>query len=477
MWRYRLMRRTTCVVVVSSSVLAGLLLVGIGFSLQGWLWLAVAGILFVTSLRRRFWSLAPLILCGLIIGAWRGSDVSVQLVTYQQFIGQNVTVIGTVKDDPAENGRGQTAFRLQNITVNNTTLGGEVKASIIGDSKVARGDTVHLKGKLKPGFSSYQAEISFAKLQSVRAAHDPVLAVRSAFAAGVQSAISEPAASLGLGFVIGQTATLPQKLDDDLKKVGLTHIVVASGYNLTILVRLCRRLFAKTSKYLATTTSFALMSGFLLVTGFSASMTRAGLVTGLLLWAWYYGRNIHPLVLILFAAAITALIDPVYIWSDVGWYLSFLSFAGVLLLAPLIQRWLFGRKELSLLPQVTIETISAQIATLPIGLFIFGKLSILALPANILIVPFIPLAMLFTFVAGTVGMISHAVAVWIGLPATYLINYMLQIIHWLASISWSQIDLKFEILALVILVAVVTAGGIFLWRYLHYDYLESSVID
>lgn len=400
-----------------------------------------------------------------------------QLTSYQQFIGQKVTVNGVIKDDPADNGRGQREFRLQNVQIKSTSLNGEVKASVVGETKVARGDKIELSGKLQPGFSSYQAEVSFAKVVTKQATRDPILIIRDAFATGVHRAIGDPAASLGLGFVIGQNATLSQKLDNDLKKVGLTHIVVASGYNLTILVRISCRLLAKTSKYLATAVSFVLMFGFLLVTGFSPSMTRAGLVTGLVLWAWYYGRNIHPLVLILFAAALTALADPVYIWADVGWYLSFLSFAGVLLLAPLIQRWLFARKEISLLPQVIIETLSAQIATLPIGLFIFGKLSILALPANILVVPFIPLAMLFTLMAGLVGMTLHSIAAWVGLPATYVINYMLLIINWLASISWAQIELAFGIPALIILVGTIITAGILLWRKLHFNYLETSVID
>ncbi len=42
------------------------------------------------------------------------------------------------------------------------------------------------------------------------------------------------------------------------------------------------------------------------------------------------------MVLILVAAALTAGWNPVYIWSDIGWYLSFLAFFGILMLAPQI---------------------------------------------------------------------------------------------------------------------------------------------
>ena len=151
----------------------------------------------------------------------------------------------------------------------------------------------------------------------------------------MREVVKEPQASLGIGFLTGQRSTLPDSLDEQLRIVGLTHIVVASGYNLTILVRFARRLFVRYSKYWATVSASVMICGFVLVTGFSPSMSRAALVTGLSLAAWYYGRKIHPLVLLLFAAAITVLINPSFLWGDIGWALSFTAFAGVMLLAPL----------------------------------------------------------------------------------------------------------------------------------------------
>jgi competence protein ComEC len=187
------------------------------------------------------------------------------------------------------------------------------------------------------------------------------------------------------------------------------------------------------SKFQKLTVSLALIAGFVLITGFSASIVRAALVSILSLWAWYYGRRIKPLVLISFAAAATALWNPFYVWGDLSWYLSFLAFFGVLVIAPAITQRLF-KKNPGMLTLVLVETLSAELMTLPLILMTFGQLSLVALLANILIVPLVPLAMLLGAIAGAAGMLLPALAGWVAWPARLLLTYMLDLIRLLSDI-------------------------------------------
>jgi hypothetical protein len=84
---------------------------------------------------------------------------------------------------------------------------------------------------------------------------------------------------------------------------------------------------------------------FMAITGWSASMTRAGLVAGLSLWAWYYGRKFHPVTLLAIAASVTATVYPPYAWGDIGWALSFAAFAGVMIIAPIVTSYFFGSEK------------------------------------------------------------------------------------------------------------------------------------
>lgn len=227
-----------------------------------------------------------------------------------------------------------------------------------------------------------------------------------------------------------------------LKIAGLTHIIVASGYNLTILVRLARRLFAKISKYLATLVSCSLVLGFIAMTGASPSMVRAGLVTGLSLLAWYVGRKFHPVVLLGLVSVITVLCNPSYAWGDMGWMLSFAAFAGVIIVAPVLTAYFFSADKVPAIIQILLETLAAQLVTAPIIMAAFGQLSVISLLANILVGPFIPLAMLLTSIGGVSGLIIPSIAHVIGWPAQMMLDAMIVVVNWCAEQSWAAVELQ-----------------------------------
>jgi competence protein ComEC len=275
--------------------------------------------------------------------------------------------------------------------------------------------------------------------------------------------------------LLGLRRALPPGLVEALQIAGLTHVIVASGYNLTILVRLSRRLFVRVSKYLAMVSSTAMILAFMAVTGMSPSMSRAGLVAGLSLAAWYYGRKIHPLVLLPLAAAVTLLVNPQFGWNDLGWQLSFAAFAGVIILAPLLQRYFFGDKEPGAIRQVAGETLSAQIFTLPLLVMAFGMMSNVALLANVLILPLVPLAMLLVFLAGIFATVPLLGAV-IAAPTTWLLSYMVWVAEWLAGQSWAQMEVNISWWIVAFVYALLSLAVWWMVRATGYRLRDSNVV-
>jgi hypothetical protein len=141
--------------------------------------------------------------------------------------------------------------------------------------------------------------------------------------------------------------------------------------------------------------------------------------------AWYYGRTIKPTILLLVSAAATAWLNPQFVWGNVSWYLSFLAFVGILIVAPAVTRRVYGAREPKLFAQLIIECLCAEAMTMPYVLHIFGQTSLVALPANILIATFVPLAMLLCAVAGFGGMMVFTFAGWLAWPAKLVLTYML----------------------------------------------------
>ena len=427
--------------------------------------------------QRRWWSIVVIVICGIVLGWGRGSDFVHSLSPYTTLVGQTVTVQGVIKDDPQNGKRGDQQFRVSNVSIDGNDLPGEIYVGTYATLDVKRGDQVILHGKLGAGFGNYQASLGFASLVSAVYSHDSVREFRDQFVTGVRSAVKEPAASLGIGFVVGQRSALSDSLDTQLRVVGLTHIVVASGYNLTILVRFARRLLEGHSKYLATVVSSALTVGFVAVSGLSPSMMRASIVTGLSLLTWYYGRRIHPLLLIFYVAAFTAYLDPMYIWLDVGWYLSFLAFAGVLIVSPLLTKLFFRGRTPNALIQIILETTAAQIMTLPLILAVFGNLPVLSIVSNALVAPVIPFAMLLTVLAGAWGMIAPLSAWIIGTGAEIIIGYTLAVINWLSRPEWAQVALSISIGVMVACYGLICASTVWVWQRLQYSFRSSSFVD
>lgn len=371
----------------------------------------------------------------MIIGWWRGGLFQAQYQDFSTHYYKKVTITGRALEDGSYGNNSQLETTLANLTIDGTNYAGKITVRGFGTPAIYRYDTLEVTGKLYPTRGGKQGVMSYADISVTGRAESRIEAFRRNFVTGLQNAVPEPAASFGIGLLVGQRSLLPDNISDALKIAGLTHIVAVSGYNLTIIVNAVRRGSKRLSRFQTVVVSGSLMYVFLLITGFSPSIVRASLVAGLGLAAWYFGRTFRPSVLILFTAALTALVNPFYVWGDLGWYLSFLAFCGILIVAPLLTKLVIRSKsEAPLLLAVALESFSAQIMTVPLIMFTFSKISLIGFVANIVIVPLVPLAMLFSLFAGLAGMSLPQLAGWVGLPARILLNSMLNVSEWFASL-------------------------------------------
>lgn len=458
-------RRTTLVFAFCVAFLIGVGLAHTGKLIDSsWWWVSLAPLVF-TIRKRKLWALSWIILLGLSLGWWRGSIYMIKLSDYQRLYDHKVTLIATSTEDAVYGKNSQLSFVADNIKVNGQQLVGKVSLSGFGTPAVFAGDRVQVSGKLYSTLGANQARMSYAQMTILGHHNTIVNEMRRRFAAGMQSALPEPLASFAMGLLIGQRNTLPAEISQDLLMVGLTHIIAVSGYNLTILLRSSEKLMGKRSKRQATLLSLALIGVFLLFAGTSASIVRAAIVSLLSIGAGYYGRRFKPLVLIGLAAAITAWANPFYVWTNTSWYLSFLAFYGVMVLAPLIQARWSVKLQTSLLLTVALESLCAELMTLPFVLHTFGQMSFIGLVANVLVVALVPLAMLLGLIAGLAGMLVPAVAGWFAWPARILLTYMLDIAHLLSRIPHVFVQhLSLPITQFIFLYGVLVFLSYVLWR-------------
>jgi competence protein ComEC len=405
---------------------------------------------------------------GICLGLLRGQILIAEYAAYEHYTESKYVVTGVVKESPTQSRPGLTTVRMTNIMINGAKLPGIITADIANDGTplgIVAGDSVSVEGKIQNGYGAIAARIADPKLQSIERSPNVSLLsdIKNKAMNAIDHSIGEPESSLGIGFLLGEKRSLPPDLIAALQVAGLTHIVVASGYNVSILVRITRRTFMNLSKFLAAYSGALLAGGFVLLTGFSPSMTRAALVAGLSLIAWYDGRAFHPVTLLSFVASLTLLIQPEFAWGDVGWQLSFAAFAGVMIVAPILQAYFFGDDKPSLLGQVLIETLAAQLLTAPIIAVVFGQFSVIALFANIVIVPFVPIAMLLVLLSAFFQLFMPLITPIFSFPAELLLRAMVAFITWISQIEWAQITIVItEQIEMVMYIAIGLAA---MWMY------------
>lgn len=419
---------------------------------------AILALLLVASSKRgprRAWLLLAVIL--FLFGVHQGEQWRAGMDKLSAMVGSEATIQGRIADDPVSPKPNRTDFRIKDLVVDGTPMVGVVRVRTYRLSSLRRDDQVVLSGTLRDGFGPWQAELFYPRTHQINRTDTILQEWRGRLIAGMRSGVTEPAASFGLGLLVGVRSLLPRELQAQLALVGLSHLVAVSGYNLTILVRASRTLLARISRGVALAGSLWLIIGFVLLTGASASIVRAGVVAVLVLLADHYGRRFEPIPLILLVASATALWNPGNL-TDLGWLLSFLAFFGILVLAPLVIARLNVPDRV--LPRLLVESLCAHILTLPLIMFIFGQMSLVAPLANILILPLIPLAMLLSFIAAVWGMALPAFAGWLAWPAEWFLRMILAMVDALARIPGAGrnegVNL-FGMLLLYGLVALVTA--------------------
>ena len=373
-------------------------------------------------------------LAGIIFASCRIAPEVTDAHRIAALAGETVAISGVIFSEPSETSSG-IAVNLTNLKLAETNLRGMLYVLLPKSTAedLLRSDQLTLAGKLGDAFGTYAGTMFRPELVAVERPDPGDLAIKfkNFFASKVRERIPSPAADLGLGYLVGDKTGLSEDFSEALRAVGMTHVVVASGAHLGILVGLIKKLFGKISKFAGLLFSLLIIFAFTLVVGFTASMTRAALVASLSLLFGYVGRQFTPLRLILFVAALSLLLSPANLLS-LGWQLSFASFFGILVLAPRLTHFLYGGKNPPWLASMLITSFATNLICTPLLIFNFGTFSLLSFVANLIILPTLPYAMFLVFLSGATSFLP-LIATPVSALATLLLNFHITLINFLST--------------------------------------------
>ncbi len=392
-----------CVGIVMGAVL--LMMMRINYLLSP-VWGLVALLLFIFAyIKPRTMLVGVMVVVGMMVMFVRAASELMGVDYARQLSGETVVVSGVIEGDPETDETG-TKVKLRELKFGNESehgVDGKLFLTLSKNEGLVREDRLVVKGKMSDGFGTYAGYMFRPKLIKWERAEPGnwVVGIRNWFAERVRRLVTTPEVDLGLSYLLGMRTGLTEEFSDKLRVVGLVHIVVASGAHLSILVEVARKIFGRLSRFAGILFAGVFVVFFMAMVGWTPSIMRAGLMALLTLVAWYCGRKIAPWRLILIVAAVTLMIEPNYI-INLGWLLSFASYAGIMILGPRMTRFFYGEKKPGFIGSTIIATIAATLMTMPIVLYYYGTLSLISVVANLLILPTLPVAMGLVFLTGVV---------------------------------------------------------------------------
>lgn len=269
--------------------------------------------------------------------------------------------------------------------------------------------------------------------------------VKHSFLTGLDKALPEPDSSLAGGIVIGGKSGLPKDLQDAFTESGLVQIIVLSGYNVMIVAEWVMSLLTllyipRRLKYVAGGAALLLFIG---IAGLSATAVRAAIMAVIALYARATSRTYAASRALLVTVFLMLLYNPLLLCFDPGFALSVAATAGIIWLSPIIEsrlriKWAFWKNAVA-------TTLAAQVSVLPLLLYMSGLLSLVALPANLLVNAVVPFAMAAAAIAGVVGMLFGStfplLVQVVGLPALALTHYIIYIAKMSAALPYAALTL------------------------------------
>ena len=263
--------------------------------------------------------------------------------------------------------------------------------------------------------------------------------LKGVFEQRLSEVFAEPHASFMSGLLLGSRKGIPDNLMEDFEITGLTHIIAISGYNVTLVIVVFGGGFGFLGRRRKVIVSGVFVVLFVIFVGMSASVVRAGIMGCISLMALYFGRQ-YIVTISLFVSAFLMVLWNYKILNDVGFQLSFLATCGIVYCVPFVSKYFKWLPEFLGVRESVVMTLSAQVFVLPVIVWHFGRISLISPIANLFVLPFIPIAMIFGFFAVMGSFVFEFFGNVIGFFGYLILELMIVLVEFFASFSFASIE-------------------------------------
>ena len=263
--------------------------------------------------------------------------------------------------------------------------------------------------------------------------------VKSKFSDILYERLGHKEAALASGILFGDKQGLPENLKNAFQKTGLTHIIVLSGYNISIIAVFVFWALGFLKRNLRALASIFFIGLFVLMVGADAPTLRAGVMGSLAFLAIVGRREADVLYLLFLAGSIMLVLSPLSVFFDPGFQMSFAVTGAIILYANRMDKKISEIWSSPKIRELFTVSFTAFLSVTPIIAYYMQSVSLVSLLANMLVLPVVPLAMIFsglTILSDFLG----GVSLIFSLPANILLNFIESVASVLGGLSFSAIS-------------------------------------
>ncbi len=251
--------------------------------------------------------------------------------------------------------------------------------------------------------------------------------------------------------MLGVKQSLGRELETDFRRVGLIHVVVLSGYNITIILVAVFALLSRFSRVIKYVSGTLFVILFAIMVGLGSTVVRSTIMAVIAILGKVLGRDYHVNRSLIFAGIVMVLWNPMTLFHDPSFQLSFLATLGLVNFSERVGEMLRFLPERFGIKDIVTSTLATQIAVLPLILKMTGELSVIALPVNLIVLPLIPATMLVGFITGVFAVVFQPIGFVIGFFAYALLAFELWMVETFSALSFAVVNVPAPNTAMTIL--------------------------
>ncbi|MEX2514523.1 MAG: ComEC/Rec2 family competence protein [Candidatus Paceibacterota bacterium] len=254
--------------------------------------------------------------------------------------------------------------------------------------------------------------------------------------------IPDPHAALTGGVLLGAADALGERVQESFRESGIVHVVVLSGYHVTVITVALGAILAAAGLSLL---SSSILSGlgvvfFALLVGMTPTVVRASIMAIIALVARIFSRQYVATRGLILAVIAMVMVNPHILLYDPSFQLSVMATAGLVSFGDVVYGWLSAIPRRFGIREMATATITAQIAVTPLLLYYTGMFSVVSLIANLLVLPVIPVLMTVGLLTAVVGLLSQTFTLPFAGMAYGVSEYIFTVVDWLTSLSFSTLS-------------------------------------